>query len=112
DIGNNDAFLWAAQTVASAQARGVPLISARQLLTWVDGRTASSFQDLEWNGTTLTFDLLQAPGARNLRAMLPMVSSAGPLTNLRRNGSPIAFDVKTIKGIEYAVFDGESGSYE
>src|SRR5690606_6056677 len=24
----------------------------------------------------------------------------------------IAFDVKTIKGIEYAVFDGESGSYE
>jgi hypothetical protein len=112
DIDNDDAFLWASLTVASAQARGVPLISGRQLLTWIDGRTGSSFQDLEWNGSTLTFDLLQAPGARNLRAMLPMTSSAGPLTGLRRNGSPIAFDVRTIKGIEYAVFDGVSGSYE
>ncbi len=30
--------------VASAQARGVPVISARQLLTWIDGRNASRFE--------------------------------------------------------------------
>lgn len=112
DFGNQEAFLWASQTVASAQARGVPLISGRQLLTWLDGRSGSAFPGLAWNGTTLTFDVLQAPGARNLRAMLPMVSSAGPLTNLRRNGSPIAFDVETVKGIEYAIFDATSGAYE
>ena len=29
--------------VASAQARGVPVVSARQMLTWLDGRNGSSF---------------------------------------------------------------------
>jgi hypothetical protein len=29
--------------VASAQARGVPIVTARQMLTWLDGRNGSSF---------------------------------------------------------------------
>jgi len=112
DINNTDAFTWAAQAVASAQVRGVPVISGRQLLTWLDGRNNSSFPNLAWNGTTLTFGILQGAGAKNLQAMLPMATTTGPLTNLRRNGSPIAFATQTIKGVEYAVFEGSSGSYE
>src|SRR5262249_33862961 len=29
--------------VASAQSRGVPIVSAKQMLTWLDGRNGSSF---------------------------------------------------------------------
>ena len=32
--------------VAAAQIRGVPIVSARQMLTWLDGRNGSSFQKL------------------------------------------------------------------
>ena len=39
--------------VASAQARGVPVVSARQLLTWLDGRNSSSFESLTWSGNSL-----------------------------------------------------------
>ena len=43
--------------MASAQSRGVPVITARQLLTWTDGRNASSFGGLSWSGSTLSFHL-------------------------------------------------------
>ncbi len=35
--------------VAAAQARSVPVISAKQALTWLDGREASSFRGLAWD---------------------------------------------------------------
>jgi hypothetical protein len=42
--------------IASAQARDIPVTSARQLLEWLDGRNASRFTDLAWTGNTLTFN--------------------------------------------------------
>jgi hypothetical protein len=36
--------------LASAQARGVPVVSARQMLEWLDARNASSFGGLAWDG--------------------------------------------------------------
>ena len=41
--------------VASAQARGVPLISYKQLLDWTDGRNASTIRGLNWSAGTFTF---------------------------------------------------------
>ena len=41
--------------VSSALARGVPVISYRQLLSWVDGRNSSTVRGLAWNAGTLTF---------------------------------------------------------
>ena len=43
--------------VASAQSRGVPVVSARQMLTWLDGRNHSSFNWITWNGNTLDFTI-------------------------------------------------------
>jgi hypothetical protein len=97
--------------IAAAQARGVPVISARQLLEWVDGRNASSFGNLSWNGATLTFDIAVGAGANGLRAMLPLQSDVGPLTGLTRNGSPHPYTTETIKGVQYAVFAASAGSY-
>jgi hypothetical protein len=41
--------------VASAQARNVPIISAKQLLDWMRGRDGSSFRQMSWDGSALQF---------------------------------------------------------
>ena len=41
--------------VAAAQSRGVPIVSAKQLLDWTDGREQSTFTAFAWSGTTLEF---------------------------------------------------------
>src|SRR5207237_1186313 len=43
--------------VASAQARGVSIVSARQMLQWLDGRNASSFGAMTSNGNALSFTI-------------------------------------------------------
>ena len=65
--------------VSSAQAHGVPIVSAQQMLTWLDGRNTSSFGSLSWSGNSLSFTIAVGTGARNLQAMLPIEFSGGKL---------------------------------
>ena len=97
--------------VSSAQGHGVPVISALQLLTWLDGRNSSSFGSLTWSSNTLSFSITQAPGARNLRAMLPTSGRTGTLSSITSGGNSVSFTTQTIKGISYAVFNAATGSY-
>jgi hypothetical protein len=99
------------QIIASAKARGVPVIAVRQLLDWVDGRNQSSFQSLTWTGDTLTFAIAIGPTAIGLQAMLPSTMSAGSLATLTLNGSAVAFTKRTIKGVEYVLFQAAAGTY-
>ena len=100
--------------VASAQARGVPVVSARQMLTWLDGRNGSVVRlDRLERDDKLEFTIDHAAGANGLRAMVPTTSSVGALTGVKLNGSPVPDDQpQTIKGREYAFFDAAPGSYE
>jgi Bacterial Ig-like domain/Purple acid Phosphatase, N-terminal domain/RTX calcium-binding nonapeptide repeat (4 copies) len=98
--------------VASALSHGVPIVSARQMLQWLDGRNASSFNSLSWDGNHLDFTIDVGAGANGLRAMVPTSSSAGSLTGVERDGSSIPTTTQTIKGVEYAFFDATAGSYE
>jgi hypothetical protein len=98
--------------VASAQARGVPVIAARQLLTWLDGRNGSSFQTLSWSGGILSFSVAVGTGANGLQTMVPTSVAAGLLRSITLNGSPVAFTRQTIKGLEYAVFQVAAGTYQ
>jgi hypothetical protein len=99
--------------VAAAQARDVPVITARQALAWVEGRDASSFGSFAWSGTRLGFSVAVAPGAEGLSGMLPAQSPAGgPLTSLTRDGVPVPVTGQTIKGVPYGFFDADSGRYE
>jgi hypothetical protein len=91
--------------IASALSRGIPVISAKQMLTWLDGRNASSFGNFSFAGNTLNFSVSAAAGSNNLRGMLPFSSGTNALTQITRNGSPISFTVSIIKGIQYAFFD-------
>ena len=96
--------------VASALARRVPVISALQMLKWLDGRNGSSFGSLSWNGTTLSFKISAGEGANGLQAMVP--NPAGlTVSGVTLNGTPIAYSVETIKGIRYAIFSAIPGTY-
>ena len=97
--------------VASARTHGVPVISARQLLAWVDARNASSFRAVTRADGMLGFEIAAAPGGRGLRAMVPTHAGAGTLAELARDGTPLPYVLRTIKGIEYAFFAAPSGSY-
>jgi fibronectin type 3 domain-containing protein len=97
--------------VSAAQARGVPVISYKQLLTWVDGRNASTIRGLSWNAGTLTFVTTVGAGANGLQTMLPVQGPAGTLTGITRAGSAVPYTVQTIKGVAYAVFDAATATY-
>jgi hypothetical protein len=97
--------------VASAQARGVPIVSARQMLTWLDGRNSSSFSGLVWNNNTLSFAIAPGTGARGLQAMIPLRAAAGTVASITLNGTPVSYTTQQIKGIEYALFSAASGNY-
>ena len=52
---------------ASALARGVPVISYKQLLDWVDGRNASTIRGMDWNAGVFTFTTTSAPARAGSR---------------------------------------------
>ena len=112
DFNPSDGQAGSDAIVASAKARGVPVVSALQMLTWLDGRNASSFGSLSWSGSTLSFTISAVTGARNLRAMIPTISKAGALATLTLNGNPVSFTSQTIKGVTYAFFVASNGSYQ
>jgi len=97
--------------IEAARARGVPVVSARQMLTWLDGRDQSSFSGMSFSGGQLSFAINPAGGARGLTAMLPLNGPTGSLLGLARNGANVPFGVQNIKGIDYAMFDAAAGSY-
>ena len=99
--------------IAAAQARQVPVISAKQMLTWLDGRNTSSFGAMNWNGNVLSFTVTAGAGAYKLQGMLPVtVSNNQQLIAITYNGNPVSYSTEVIKGINYAFFDANGGSYQ
>ena len=90
------------KVIASAIARKVPVISYRQMLTWLDGRNGTVFSHITWVDNKLSFDLTTS--AHNLRAMVPYYSADGSLVRIIENNIPVNYTVQTIKGIKYDPF--------
>jgi hypothetical protein len=97
--------------INSALNHNVPVISAKQMLTWLDARNSSTISNIVWNSANLSFTIGASPNAFNLRTMLPVEVKANRLTTITVNGSPVSYTKETIKGIEYAIFPGVSGNY-
>jgi hypothetical protein len=97
--------------IASALARNIPVISAKQMLTWLDARNASSFNAITWNGSNLSFSVTAASAAYKLQGMLPVSVAVGELNEITLNNTPVSFTTEVIKGINYAFFDAISGNY-
>jgi len=97
--------------VNSAITRGVPVVSSKQMLDWLDGRNGSSFGSVAFNSGALTFTITAGAGSTGLTAMVPSQGRGGALIGLSRDGSPASFATQVIKGVSYAFFDGTAGGY-
>ncbi|WP_298435884.1 DUF4082 domain-containing protein [Geobacter sp.] len=97
--------------VQSAQSRGIPVISAKQLLDWLDGRNASTFSSFSRDGNTLGFSVSASPGAAGLVAMVPVVPGQ-TVTRVTNNGGAIPFTIAVLNGTRYARFPAVTGTYQ
>jgi hypothetical protein len=97
--------------MAAAKRYGVPVVSAKQMLDWLDDRDGSSFQGVSYGAGQLKFHVARAGGAHGLEAMVPASTSAGALTALTRDGTPVASQLRAVKGVTYAVFPATAGDY-
>ena len=96
------------QTALSLQ---VPVVSAKQMLDWLDGRNNSTYSNIAWANNQLSFTVTQDPKAANLKGMLPRVVSAGSFISLTQNGVAVNTTTDSIKGVSYVFFDAGSGNY-
>ncbi len=90
----------------------IPMVSARQMLDWLDGRSRTDILEQRWDGESLTFTIagdLRTHGM--LTAMLPSSTAGGRLSELARDGIPIPMETAGIKGVDYILFPGLDGNY-
>lgn len=103
--------IGASTIIAAAQSRGVPVVSARQMTNWLDGRNGSSFSNITWNSNELGFTINALINAYKMQAMLPLFTEDGMLSSITRDGNPASFTVQSIRGTQYAFFDATNGDY-
>jgi hypothetical protein len=97
--------------IASAKARQIPVISARQMLQWLDGRNGSAFSALSWSQNILSFTISVGQNTNGLTALVPIPAGLA-VTNITQNGVPVAFTTGAVKGIQYAIFHAAPGPYQ
>lgn len=95
-----------------ALQRGVALVSAEQMLTWVDARNTSRFTDITWSNDTLRFTKQLAPGAEHASVLLPIKSGSGGLASIQCDGEMLNFITQDIKGLSFATFSARAGKCE
>jgi hypothetical protein len=96
-----------------ATRRDVPMVSAQQLLDFVDGRQASSFKNVvpDEDGD-LSFEIdTDARATGLLYAMLPIDAAGHVLRTISLDGEQIEYSVRQVKGTSYAFFPAENGKY-
>jgi len=97
--------------IKAAVSRHVPIVTAAQMLKWLDGRNASSFQNLTWSEGKLGFTIAVGTGGNGIQALLPMPSSAGNLVSLTLDGVEAKRQTRTIAGLNYAAFAAAPGQF-
>ena len=97
--------------VAAAQARGVPIVTATEMLTWLDGRNGSSFQNITWDGKNLQFTVSVGEGGNDIQTMVPVRSAAGVLNEITADDKSVDYTKRTVTGVEYAEFSSPPGRY-
>jgi hypothetical protein len=97
--------------VSAAQARGIPIVSAKQMLKWLDGRNSSTITAMAWSANVLTFTTTPGANTNGLQLMIPATSGALHLSAVTLNNTPVSFSVQTIKGVQYAFVSAGAGQY-
>ncbi len=97
--------------VAEAKFRGVPVVSAAQMLDWLDGRNGSSFQNVGYSNQRLRFTVAADGRSRGLQGMVPAATAGGPLSSLSRDGVGVVGSPQQVKGMNYVRFPAAGGNY-
>jgi hypothetical protein len=97
--------------IAAALSHHIPVVTAAQMLKWLDGRNGSSFQNLTWSAGQLGFTIGVATGGSGIQALLPMTSDAGRLVSLTLDGVEVNRQTRTIAGLTYAAFPAAPGRF-
>lgn len=98
--------------IEAARHYDVPLITADQMLSWLNARNGSRFEQIEWRDATLRFVVRLGPGAKAASVTLPAVFKGADLSRVSCHGEPVAFTVQTIKGLDTAFFTTGSAACE
>ena len=98
--------------IAAAMARNIPMISPSQLAIWKDALSSSSFVNIASTPSKLTFTTQVAQGGEGMQAMIPLSTANGELTSITKNTTPVSYTSSTVKGVTYAIFDAQPGTYE
>ncbi len=98
--------------VAEARRRGVPVISARQLLAWLDSRIASSVSGIELNGDVLRFSITTPGDISGLSTLLPLPKCFNSVSSVTCDGEVVSFSFEELWGSIHVGFSARSGSYE
>ncbi len=97
--------------VEAARSFHVPIVSAAQMLKWLDGRNASSFQNLTWSAGQLRFTTAVGTGGNGIQVLLPMSSGGGKLVSLTLDGREVATQTRVVTGLTYAAFAAAPGMF-
>ena len=97
--------------IQTATNDNVAVISAKQLLTWVDARNASAISSIVSSNGLLTFSVTANTNAGGLQVMAP-IPFAQSVSQVKSNGVSVAYLINRVKGIQYAMFPAPTGNYE
>jgi hypothetical protein len=97
--------------LSAARKYHVPVITAGQLLKWLDGRNASKFSELTWSGNELSFSTDVGIGGSGIEVMLPFHSAAGDVYSISLNGREIQWQRRTVAGLSNAVVRAGPGIF-
>ncbi len=78
------------------------------LLDFTTARDAAKFNNLNWNGTTLSYDFVAPIIGQKLTQMVPARVGSSDLISINFAGDPVSFTTDTIKGVDYAFFTTQS----
>jgi hypothetical protein len=102
------------EQIAARRVQSVAMISARQLLDWLDLRNGSSFRNVRFDGELLSFRLELAAGLPNpgLEGMLPAAAGDKQLVELELAGVQVPLvRSESVRSVPYAFFVAATGHY-
>jgi hypothetical protein len=101
----------AIEGLRSAQAHGLPVITAAQLLEWLDARAATGVHAYSWTASgELGFELTTP--ARDLQLLLPATDGSRRLAQVSVDGVPVATRTVRQAGVDYVAVPGApAGNY-
>ena len=103
----------AVQILQYSKDNNIPIWSAREMYEFVNQKNSATFNNLKWNNDKITFTLNAATkGHGQMTVMLPDSYMGRSLKSFKINGKSVLFTVKIIKGIQYAMINTLSGTYD